>query len=619
MLALYFLVQCGVVAEAAKPGQSGAEPRIALVVGNGKYRRDPLLNPPRDANLIARTLVSVGFHVIRIIDGDRTAIQHALVEFGRRLAAPGSVGLFYYAGHGVQVNGDNYLLPVDVDIRTEREVLLQGINLNEILLTLRPEKNRLAVAVLDACRNNPFVGLARGLSRGLAPVTAPAGTLIAFSTAPGEVALDGDGDNSPYTAALAAAIPTPGLTIEEVFKRTRQRVMRATGNAQVPWEHSSLVGRFLFRVAPVAMPDDGQHAGVIGTDERLAEIAAWDRIKGSDKIGDFEKFLKKFPGGAFAELAHYRINGHADRYKSWTWWMPSVIVGADRDEAPGDDAEELFERALRFEAEQQGETDLEYARALFQAAAEKGLVPAMYRLGLLLERDARTRREKGGTKIAFENRLKAAANWYAKAVEKGYAPAQRALGALHEFGDGVPKDLAEALRLYKLAGEGGDAAGMTSLAFLYASGKGVFRDPIEARRWYVRAAKAGSERAMFNLAIMLMSPDGGPVEMEEAGRWLKEAAKKGHAGAMRQLAALFDEGRGLGRDTDAAALYLLKAFAAGDSNAEHDLFKHHRRWSRSTRRAVQRQLKSDGLYSGAVHGVFNASTRRALIAYRRRQ
>ena len=144
------------------------------------------------------------------------------------------------------MNGDNYLLPVDVDIRTEAEVLLQGVNLNEILITLRPQNSRLAVAVLDACRNNPFVGLTRGLRRGLAPVTAPAGTLIAFSTAPGEVALDGDGDNSPYTEALARSIPIPGLAIEEVFKRTRQQ--RHAGNRPRPGAMGAFVARWSVRV-----------------------------------------------------------------------------------------------------------------------------------------------------------------------------------------------------------------------------------------------------------------------------------------------------------------------------------------------------------------------------------
>lgn len=596
-----------------------AESRIALVIGNGKYARDPLPNPPRDAALIARTLKGVGFDVIRVIDADRAAMQTALIEFGRKLAKSDSVGVFYYAGHGVQVNGDNYLLPIDIDIRTEAEVLLQGVNLNEILITLRPQNTRLAVAVLDACRNNPFVGLTRGLQRGLAPVSAPAGTLIAFSTAPGEVALDGEGENSPYTEALAKSIPVPGLAIEEVFKRTRQRVMQTTARAQVPWEHSSLVGRFVFVPETNARPDGRDAIAGQATDIRLAEIKAWERIKSSEKAADYRSFLKNFPSGAFAELAHYKVNQLDAQPSAWSWWVPRVVAAVRPREAGRAQAEELYARALRFEAEKKTAADLEHARSLYRAAAEAGLAPAMYRLARLMERDARAKRKAGGSKADYETQLKAAAVWYAKASEKSHPAAQRSLGTLHEFGEGVDRDLAEALRLYKLAAEADDARGMTSLAFLYASGKGVHRNPVLARQWYQRAAEAGSARAMYNLAIMQMSLEGGPVDIPQATKWLTEAAKSGHAGAMRQLAVFYEEGRGLGRSADNAADFLLKAFRAGDADAKSDLFDRNRRWSRSTRKAIQRQLKADGLYSGVVHGVFNASTRRALAKYRAAQ
>lgn len=618
-IATFWVLLLPLFAFAATTTGARAESRVALVVGNGKYLRDPLPNPPRDAALIARTLRRVGFKVIDAINADRRAMQDALVEFNRKLAQPETVGLFYYAGHGVQVNGDNYLLPIDVDIRTESEVILQGINLNEILATLRPNQSRLAVAVLDACRNNPFSGLVRGLRRGLAPVNAPAGTLIAFSTAPGEVALDGDGTNSPYTQALARAIPTPGLAIEEVFKRTRQSVMRTTSNVQVPWEHSSLTGRFFFVPQTNATPDGRDHLATGETDVRLVELTEWERAKNADEVPAYKAFLKKYPSGAFAELAAYKIEQHPATPNAWTWWLPKVTSAA-RPASPGrQQAEELFERALRFEAEQNSPADIEHARTLYQAAAESGLAPAMYRLARLIEREARRKHKAGGGKQALETELKIAAGWYAKGAQQNHPASTRALGTLYEFGEGVGKDLAEALSLYKTSAEAGDAGAMTSLGFLYATGKGVHRNPKTARSWYARAASAGSERAMFNLAIMLMSQEGGAVNLPEAARWLTSAAQKDHAGAKRQLAVLYDEGRGLRRDPGAAALHLLQAYAAGDRDAKGDLFNHHRRWSRSTRRAIQRQLKTDGLYTGAIHGTFNASTFRALSRYQSTQ
>jgi TPR repeat protein len=613
-----FLMLCALAAGASTSVL--AEGRIALVIGNGKYARDPLPNPPRDAALIADTLRRVGFNVIEVIDADRQAMRNALIDFGRKLAESETVGLFYYAGHGVQVSGDNYLLPIDVDIRTEAEVLLQGVNLNEILATLRPKSNRLAVAVLDACRNNPFVGLTRGLSRGLAPVTAPAGTLIAFSTAPGEVALDGDGKNSPYSAAIARAIPVPGLAIEEVFKRARQDVMSATANAQVPWEHSSLTGRFVFVPKTNVSPDsrDAITGGL--PNDRLAEIGEWERIKRASEPAAYKIFLEKYPSGAFAELARYKLEQYEQRHKTWTWWLPKVAATARPVGVSRTQAEELFERALRFEAEQKTAEDLEHAQTLYEAAAEAGLAPAMYRLGRMIENNARRSHKRGAiAKAAYNSELAKASKWYAKGAEESHPAAQRALGTLHEFGEGVRQDLVEALRLYKAAAEAGDAGGMTSLGFLYGTGKGVHRNPEKARNWYARAAKAGSQRAMFNLAIMLMSEDGGAVNVPEAAKWLKAAADKGHPGAMRQLAALYDEGRGVRRDSEAAADYLLKAYAAGNQAARSDLHRHYRRWSRATRRAIQRQLRSAKLYPGALHGTFNRSTRRALTQYAKLQ
>jgi TPR repeat protein len=613
-----FMMLCAIMTGASTSAM--AEGRIALVIGNGKYARDPLPNPPRDAALIADTLRRVGFNVIEVIDADRQAMRNALISFSRKLAEADSIGLFYYAGHGVQVSGDNYLLPIDVDIRTEAEVLLQGINLNEILATLRPTSNRLAVAVLDACRNNPFVGLTRGLSRGLAPVTAPAGTLIAFSTAPGEVALDGDGQNSPYTAAIARAIPVPGLAIEEVFKRARQDVMSATANAQVPWEHSSLTGRFVFVPKTNVSPDSRDSIAGRMPDDRLAEIAEWERIKRAIEPASFKVFLKKFPSGAFSELARYKLEQYEQRHNTWTWWLPKVATATRPIGVSRTQAEELFERALGFEAEQKSQEDLKHARTLYEAAAEAGLAPAMYRLGRMLEHSARRDRKIGtSNKAAYESELAEAAKWYAKGAEKSHPAAQRALGTLHEFGEGVRQDLVEALRLYKSAAEAGDAGGMTSLGFLYGTGKGVNRKPLKARNWYARAANAGSERAMFNFAIMLMSEDGGAVNVPEAAKWLKAAAAKGHPGAMRQLAALYDEGRGVPRDSISAADYLLKAYAAGNQAAKSDLHRHYRRWSRATRRAIQRHLRSAKLYPGAVHGTFNSSTRRALTQYAKLQ
>ena len=225
-----------------------AAPRVALVVGNSSYSSAPSLpNPSKDAELMASTLERAGFAVTRLIDADRDTLRRGMLQFGRTLREQEvEAGLFYYAGHGVQVKGENYLIPVDASLQDEDEVQLQAVNVNDFLNLMNSSRSKVNIVILDACRDNPFQGSTRSLGRGLAPVDAPKGTYIAYATSPGQVALDGDGSNSPYTAALVKAIAEPGQPIERVFKNARSAVLAATGEKQLPWETSSITGEFYF-------------------------------------------------------------------------------------------------------------------------------------------------------------------------------------------------------------------------------------------------------------------------------------------------------------------------------------------------------------------------------------
>lgn len=223
--------------------------RIALVIGNSNYLHiSPLANPQNDAKSMAITLGEAGFLVTSLIDAGQNQMKRALLDFGRSLREEGvEAGLFYYAGHGVQVRGENYLVPVNAQIASEDEIDLEAININDFLQVMNSSNANINIVVLDACRNNPFAGSSRSAVRGLASVDAPKGTLIAYATAPGDVALDGDSDNSPYTAALTRAISNGvGKTIESVFKAARREVLAVTGDKQVPWETSSITGDFYF-------------------------------------------------------------------------------------------------------------------------------------------------------------------------------------------------------------------------------------------------------------------------------------------------------------------------------------------------------------------------------------
>ena len=224
---------------------AGTEQRVALVIGNSRYDSAPLRNPVNDANLIAATLREMGFDVIARTDVNLREMQGAIREFSRKIQN-GSIGLFYYAGHGIQADGSNYLIPIGAQIEAEGDLSLEGLDLNSVLKQMGSAHNRLNIVILDACRNNPFISSSRGGPQGLAQVNAPAGTFIAYATAPGQTASDGKGQNGLYTQELMANMRTPGLPIEEVFKRVRVQVRQKSGGVQIPWDASSLEGAFSF-------------------------------------------------------------------------------------------------------------------------------------------------------------------------------------------------------------------------------------------------------------------------------------------------------------------------------------------------------------------------------------
>ncbi len=236
------------------PAEAATQPRIALVIGNGAYADVRLRNPVNDSRLMAATLRTLGFEVRDHADLDQKGMKRAIRDFADTLQAAGerAVGLFYYAGHAVQVAGRNYLIPIGAAIDRESDVDIEAVSADTVLVAMEFARNGLNIVILDACRDNPYKRRFRSATRGLARMNAPQGTLIAYATAPGNVAADGDGTNSPYTAALVEAMRLPAVPVELMFKRVRQRVMAGTKDRQVPWEASSLTGDFQF--VPGATP-----------------------------------------------------------------------------------------------------------------------------------------------------------------------------------------------------------------------------------------------------------------------------------------------------------------------------------------------------------------------------
>lgn len=244
-----------------------AESRTALVIGNSTYKEGPLDNPVNDARAMAKTLEKEGFKVIKRENATQKDMIEATSAFGDELRTKGGVGLFYYAGHGMQVKGKNYLIPVGSSIKREDDVAYQAVDTNMVLDKMERAKNNMNIVVLDACRNNPFAKASRSGSGGLAQMDAPVGSIIAFSTAPGSTASDGGGQNGLYTQHFLTAMQQPGLRIEEVFKRVRLGVRLDSEGQQIPWENTSLEGEFFFlpgdnksaTAAPTILIGTGQH------------------------------------------------------------------------------------------------------------------------------------------------------------------------------------------------------------------------------------------------------------------------------------------------------------------------------------------------------------------------
>lgn len=262
LTAAFFIVVASLVA--SLPAEAGG--RIALVIGNAAYRHaPPLPNPGNDARDVGQALRELGFEVIEAFDLDKRALDEALQAFARRIAVADTV-LVFYAGHGLQVGGVNYLLPVDAKLESERDLAFQAVRLDVVSQVLAFDRDGLTSLVfLDACRDNP---LARSLARsmgtrstavepGLAQVRSPAGTFIAFSTQPGNVARDGTGRNSPFTAALLKRMRAPGKGLGAVMMDVRKDVIAATRNTQVPWDHSALTAEFHF------LPRTGHETGSV--------------------------------------------------------------------------------------------------------------------------------------------------------------------------------------------------------------------------------------------------------------------------------------------------------------------------------------------------------------------
>ena len=282
-----------------------AETRIALIIGNSDYANPnlKLTNPVNDAAAMQRALQAAGFLTIVRLNARRLDFYRAVDEFTAKIGRDQhAVGLFYYAGHGVQAEGANYLIPVDADIQAESDLEANAFDAGRVLRAMKAAHNEMNIVILDACRDNPLPKT-RGIERGLARMDAPSGTFIAYAAAPGQTAQDGaSGTNGVFTGELVQAMAEPGVPLEQMFKRVIAGVKADTHGGQQPWSEASIQGDFYFH------PAVSQPPAPSAVDPKQVELMYWESIKDSKNVADFQAYLGKYPKGEFSGLASNRVD-----------------------------------------------------------------------------------------------------------------------------------------------------------------------------------------------------------------------------------------------------------------------------------------------------------------------
>jgi hypothetical protein len=349
----FLVVALVAIGIAASSSMARADKRVAFVVGNGAYRNVATLpNPPADAGAMAATLRNVGFDVVEGVNLTRDAMTEKLLDFGQR-AQGADIALFYYAGHGIAINGVNYLLPVDADIKSEMDVKLGAAINVDVSLDQTMADAKVKLVFLDACRDNPFTARIRSASTrsvnvqaGLAEMKSGEGTLIAFATGPGQTALDGDaGRNSPFTRALIAHISEPGVEIQQAMTEVRAQVSEETKKAQLPWGHTNLIGSVYLNAAAMPLTNT---VGVAPAGPALAmaprsgnadvELEFWRSVRDSNKPEELNAYLNSYPNGQFRSLAQARLaavenGGPKDKDKDMTRNLTAVDPATFTEEA----------------------------------------------------------------------------------------------------------------------------------------------------------------------------------------------------------------------------------------------------------------------------------------------
>ncbi len=534
-------------------GCAYAQNRVALIVGNGNYQNvPPLPTTSNDAGDIAQSFERLGFATTKLFNASYDDFRRAIRKFNE-LTQNADIAVVYFGGHGLETGGENWLLPVDADLRTDLDIAQEAIGLNGLMQSV----GRVAVlgmVIVDASRNNPFAarmqrtGQTRSVDRGLARVEPTQNVLVAYASKDGTTNEDRGGRNSPYAAALLKYLESPGLDINFMFRKVRDDVLSHTNRRQQPFVYGSLPNKPIYlKERSISLPPVEVKNEVLPADETI-----WSTIKDSTDKSLFLDFLNKFPSSVHAKEAGAKLKsldttlvvasrqtnplsndtGNAiadcDRLAASPLdsGRPKDSAGVELSKIPVVAAERACDEAMRrspevarfpFQAARVAIARANYpaARDLYEKASALGSSLAMYSLGLLYAE---------GKTVPLD--YTEARRWYTKAVALNSAFAMPELAALYENGLGGPQDPAEALRLYRAAATAGDRVSMTKVGNFYEAGFGVRQDYAEAIRWYKRSADRGDAGAMRQLAKLYESGRGVAKNAAESRQWSAKAAKR---------------------------------------------------------------------------------------------
>lgn len=548
----------------------GTERRVALVIGNSAYQSGPLPNPINDARAFTSSLREIGFEVIHVENATQTRMAEVVASLPTTFAGA-DVGIVFYAGHGVQYEGSNYLLPIDLHLNEPDDLAFDALSLDDLLSNLDAAKLGLNVVFLDACRNNPFGDAEGALGQGLATVErAPGETLIAYAAAAGTVAADGTGPHSPYTGALISALEVPGRELYDILRQVRRNVRQATGGRQLPWVSGSIETQLILRPSRNALPgDSGANAG------NLAQVL-WSTIQDSQDPEDFALFLRHFCASQHADAARRR---EAALLAAGAEALPIDFATAAGPGADGGGANVGIEQNVT-------ECDLVAADpddpARLTQGVPWGLVSS--RVGIRVCA-ANLAADPNNPRLAFQlgrvldiaERFAEAEAFYRNAMASGYSAAFVNLGYMARTARGRERDYGEAARLTRIAAEVGNLRARTNIGFMYEKGWGVPKSTTEALRWYRLAAAMGWPNAIDSLGNMYRKGIGVEKQPAEALRLYTVAAALGQTNALHNLAMMHRSGDGIEKDIDQALNYFEQATVLGNAYAPFQLGRMYRR------------------------------------------